>query len=79
MNAILYYSIGVCFSIGIFFFGRYTLTHPEKVCRFFIFGQRPGRWSIRYFRFLGRFFIVTGAFGIIFYLLAISIALLSKR
>jgi hypothetical protein len=77
LNTLLGYSIGAFFSLGMFFYGRYCLVHPEKISRFLFWA--PGKWLYRYSRFVGRFFLIMGVCGVVFYLLLIAATVFSPR
>jgi hypothetical protein len=74
MNAIPGYFLGVVCCCGLFFFGKYSITQPERVARVFAWGQTPVSFSVVFFRTLGRFFCWVAAVGVVFYLAATGFA-----
>jgi hypothetical protein len=58
-----------------FFFGKHSISRPEGVARAFALGQPPAKFSIAFFRVVGRFFCAMSVLGVIFYLAETSVAI----
>jgi hypothetical protein len=74
MNATPGCFLGIAFCCGVFLFGRYSIARPEGVARVFAWGQPPTRFGVVFFRLMGRTFCWMGAIGVVFYLIATTIA-----
>jgi hypothetical protein len=79
MNPVVDYSIGLLFCCGLFYASRYSFAHPEKIARFFAWGQPPVRWTITSARLGGRFFLVMSVIGVVFYLFLVVANLFGKH
>jgi len=65
-----------CFALAVAWIGYQMSRHPEKTSSIFLFDQPPNRFSIGFFRILGRAFLVAFALGAVMYLILIPLDLL---
>jgi hypothetical protein len=74
------HALGAVFSAGVALLGRYSLRNPGALARFFTFGASAGsRFGEAYGRVAGRFFLVFGIIGVLLFLIAIPVDLVSLR
>jgi hypothetical protein len=66
----------LCVACVLTWLGYLISSYPEKTSRIFTFGQQPNRYSITFFRIVGRVFLVMFALGTLMYLVLIPLDLL---
>jgi hypothetical protein len=80
MEAVALHALGAVFSAGVALLGHYSLRNPGTPARFFTFGasvgSRPGEI---YGRVMGWFFFGFGIIGVLLFLIAIPVDLVSLR
>lgn len=64
------------FAIPISWLGWLISRNPERTSRIFTFGQAPTKFTVGYFRIVGRVFAIVFALGSIIYLILIPLDLL---
>jgi len=70
---VVFYLIGILFSLGMFFIGKAMRLNPEAAERIFFWMPR---FAAAYFRVAGTFFWVFGMIGIISYALLMAVRLI---
>jgi hypothetical protein len=69
--------LGVACAIG--WIGRWMSRAPETASRMMSLGQAPNKFTLGYFRVVGRFFMIMAAVGIILYLVLIPLDLMGVK
>jgi hypothetical protein len=74
------HALGAVFSAGLALLGQYSRRNPGALARFFSFGASAGtRFGETYGRLAGWFFFVFGIIGVLLFLIAIPVDLVSSR